>query len=727
MKKLLTLLFCLPIIGYGQINVGNNQIICLGDTAEVIASLQGGSQGAGMDTVICGVHASNYTSNLTRGFHFQAQSSFIITGLMCATENSGPGYNQSVQFVIFGDSLGGGWNSYPPTTTGVAFTTLFSSIDDTTANYMLCNISIDSGQYYGIIGVRHAAGAGTAGQGYNSYSATTGANVIIDGNPTQLNRLYYQNGLAGGVAPTGSFLGTTGQIGRIHMLTGGGVNWYDVNSGQMIGGGDTLFYAPTQSTFVAGVITDSTGQLHSDTMLIDVLNTNVSTTGFSLCNGPVVLTAPSNFATYNWSNGASTSSVLTVNTPGSYYVNCITANGLACQSDPVTIYAGTIPITLSTPDSVFICQGDTLLIAGPTGFSQYNWSTGATTSSITTTLTGNYTLSVIDGNGCTGTSNTTTVNISPQSISLSATGYSLCNGPVTIDAGSGYSSYLWSNNSTNQAIVVNAANSYFVTVTYPTGCTAMSDTITIASATGQFYFTINTPGDDSLCQPNGQVILDAGNFATFNWNTGATTQQITVASLGVYYVNVTDSNGCQGVSNPPFEVFNAVNTSAITGTTTPTQFQTETYSVTQSSGSTYNWWMNGGVIQSGLGTNSVDVLWNTPGQGSIYVIETDANGCIGDTISLAVTIFQSTDIIENPSQQISIYPNPFTKSTIISITNIKSNYNLTLYDITGQKVWKEEDLTQRTYELERGTLSKGIYFLEIKTEESKRIKRVVVN
>jgi hypothetical protein len=174
----------------------------------------------------------------------------------------------------------------------------------------------------------------------------------------------------------------------------------------------------------------------------------------------------------------------------------------------------------------------------------------------------------------------------------------------------------------------------------------MSDTITIASATGQFYFTINTPGDDSLCQPNGQVILDAGNFATFNWNTGATTQQITVASLGVYYVNVTDSNGCQGVSNPPFEVFNAVNTSAITGSINATQFQTETYSVTQSSGSTYNWWMNGGVIQSGSGTNTVDVLWNTPGQGSIYVLETNTNGCIGDTISLSVSIIIASSIEE---------------------------------------------------------------------------------
>ena len=62
--------------------------------------------------------------------------------------------------------------------------------------------------------------------------------------------------------------------------------------------------------------------------------------------------------------------------------------------------------------------------------------------------------------------------------------------------------------------------------------------------TGQFYFTINTPGDDSLCQPNGQVILDAGNFASFNWNTGETTQTIAPQANGNYWVLITDTNGC---------------------------------------------------------------------------------------------------------------------------------------------------------------------------------------
>ena len=722
MKKLLFILFCLPILGYGQINIGNDQTICLGDTVEVIALLQGGGQGAGMDTVIAGVHFSNYTaSNSTRGWWFQAQSSFTISSIMASEDNSQgiSATNQSLEIVDFGMNP----PLLYPTATG-SHTVLFSAID-TIKGWLNCNIPIVSGNYYGIIGAKHDAGGSTM---YNSYGPSGAQTFIIDGNPTTATRLLLQSALSAGSPIQGSYMNEpTGNIGRVNIITGGGVNWYDVSTGQMIGGGDTLFYAPTQSTFVAGVITDSIGQLHSDTMLIDVLNTNVSTTGFSLCNGPVVLTAPSNFATYNWSNGASTSSVLTVNTPGSYYVNCITANGLSCQSDPVTIYAGTIPITLSTPDSVFICQGDTLLIAGPTGFSQYNWSTGATTSAITTTLVGNYTLSVIDGNGCTGTSNTTTVDISPQTISLSATGYSLCNGPVTIDAGSGYSSYLWSNNSTNQAIVVNNAGSYFVTVTYPTGCTALSNTVTIASATGQFYFPINTPGDDSLCQPNGQVILDAGNFATFNWNTGAITQQITVALLGVYYVNVTDSNGCQGVSNPPFEVFNAVNTSAITGSINATQFQTETYSVTQSSGSTYNWWMNVGNIQSGLGTNTVDVIWNVAGQESIYVLETDANGCVGDTVSLVVTIFQASNITEDQSQQISIYPNPFSEETFIHFTNVNTAYTLYLYNITGQHIWKKENLKEEVYKIKKEELAKGVYFLGIETDATTIIKKLTIH
>ena len=1015
MKNIFTLLFvCCTIFSSAQINVGNNQTICLADTAEIIATVQSSGQCVGMDTVICGVHAANFTSNLTRGFHFQAKSTFIISGLMCATESSGPGFNQSVQVVAFGDSIGGVWVSMLPTTSATPFTTLFSSIDDSTADYILCNISVDSGQYYGVLGARHIAGAGSTGQVYNSYTSTSGANEMIDGNLTQLSRLYYQQSLSGGVAPSGSFTGTTGQVGRVHMLTGGGVRWYDVNTGVRIGYGDTLYYAPSQTTFVAGLY-ECAGQSFADTMRLAVLNTQITASGLSLCNGPVTLTAASGFAFYIWSNNSGGPQI-PISSAGSYYVNCTTNNNKTCQSPPITIYADTIPILLSSPDSVEICQGDTVNINGPSGFSSYSWSTGETTTDISTTSVGDYYLTTMDANGCIGVSDTTTITINilnpniwstylticngmnstsiytdniyqsylwsngntfsstftstagnfwvtvtdnagctgtsdtltiangnfsfsllpadsnficnaGSSVTLDAansltvstyqwntgattstittstpgtyycitttfsgcsgisdtvivaginpqinySGLSLCAGAVSLDAGN-YDVFQWNSADTTQSISVNLAGDYYVFVTDSNGCTGYSDTVSIytnafqysivpsgstnicsaysvdldaggsqftnylwntgavtstitASTVGQYFatmigpngcagytdtvdvtnlsvslsttgyslcnpnaypvldagsgyyiynwifngnvidtvssitanypgdyfvtiidengcsttsdtitiylnnfaFNVNSIGTDSICQPSGQVVIDAGtSYFSYNWNTGAITQQITVNSTGSYTVDVMDMNGCQGTSNP-FIVNNIVNTSSISGLSNVLLNDIETYLVIQNPTSTYNWGLTGGVLQSGLGTNSVDVLWNTAGQGSIYVIETDVNGCIGDTVSLAVTVTQPSGLKEVVALHISIYPNPFTESTIVSIPNIKSNYTLTLYDVTGQKVLEKEDLSERTYELERGLLSKGIYFLEIKTEESKQFKRVVIN
>ena len=168
-------------------------------------------------------------------------------------------------------------------------------------------------------------------------------------------------------------------------------------------------------------------------------------------------------------------------------------------------------------------------------------------------------------------------------------------------------------------------------------------------------------------------------------------------------------------------------TSNITGQNNVTQNTVESYLVSLNPGSTYDWGVTGGILQSGLGTNSVDVLWNTAGQGGVYVIETDANGCIGDTVDLVVSIFQSTNLTENHKIDISIYPNPFSQSTIITIPKLISSYNLNLYDITGQKVLEEKEAIAETYELKRGSLSKGVYFLEIQTTTDKYIKRVVVN
>ena len=139
MRKILVILLYIPLIGLSQINVGLDQTICSGDSSEIIASIFGGGQGSGLDTVIAGVHSTDYSASMTRGWWFQAQSSFTISGIHCSDDNTAGamlGTNQSVEIVDFG--------SLPPVAypgPGNPHTTLFSAID-VPEGWISCNINI---------------------------------------------------------------------------------------------------------------------------------------------------------------------------------------------------------------------------------------------------------------------------------------------------------------------------------------------------------------------------------------------------------------------------------------------------------------------------------------------------------------------------------------------------------------------------------------------------------
>lgn len=61
------------------------------------------------------------------------------------------------------------------------------------------------------------------------------------------------------------------------------------------------------------------------------------------------------------------------------------------------------------------------------------------------------------------------------------------------------------------------------------------------------------------------------------------------------------------------------------------------YSITGTSGSTFQWVVNGGVQASGGNTDSITVNWSsTPGMDTLKVVEFNVIGCPGDTIRLAV-------------------------------------------------------------------------------------------
>ncbi|OFX42769.1 MAG: hypothetical protein A2046_00615 [Bacteroidetes bacterium GWA2_30_7] len=131
-----------------------------------------------------------------------------------------------------------------------------------------------------------------------------------------------------------------------------------------------------------------------------------------------------------------------------------------------------------------------------------------------------------------------------------------------------------------------------------------------------------------------------------------------------------------------------------------------TYSVSNTSGSTYNWSVPSDVqIVSGQGTNQITVNWGSQ-NGNVSVTETNSASCVFPTEKLNVTITTSSELINN-NFEISIYPNP--ASTHIQIAPYK-NYKVKITDINSRVVFEGKPINGN---INIKGFGSGIYFVEI--------------
>jgi hypothetical protein len=110
----------------------------------------------------------------------------------------------------------------------------------------------------------------------------------------------------------------------------------------------------------------------------------------------------------------------------------------------------------------------------------YSWSNGATTPTITVspTVTTTYTVTVTDAVTNCGSVDTVVVTVNPAPVASLVPDFDMCDTAfVTLDAGAGFASYLWSTGATTQTITVSGATigtnntmAFTVTVTNALGC-----------------------------------------------------------------------------------------------------------------------------------------------------------------------------------------------------------------------------------------------------------------
>ena len=178
---------------------------------------------------------------------------------------------------------------------------------------------------------------------------------------------------------------------------------------------------------------------------------------------------------------------------------------------------------------------------------------------------------------------------------------------------------------------------------------------------------------------------DSMDFKIYKWNGVNWSESLNTTSIdvGFYSMSFAESNTYAiGSSGNNFngngaglvQVFSFCNysTLGILGNVAPNSYSTEVYSCDALPGSSYNWEVNNGVILSGQGTSNVSVLWGPEGIGSINVVETTLQGCVGELIQLQIDVqcLTTSNSIFGP-----LGPLAFSNQTYTCNGPISSDYN----------------------------------------------------
>lgn len=238
---------------------------------------------------------------------------------------------------------------------------------------------------------------------------------------------------------------------------------------------------------------------------------------------------------------------------------CTTNTTVSISEPPAFVYStSSIDESCAPPDG----QATINVSSGGTGGYSYIWNTNPqqNTSVANNLSTGNYLVTVTDGNGCSF-SESVTVGFSPA-FSLSFTTVSPCLGPnsgsstVFTAGATGTLSYQWSDINGPIATGLSATlnnvpiGTYFVDVTDATGC-AITGSVDITNPINPIKFdTIFVSQNSCYGVDDAQIeIIVSGGQQPYSYSNGSPTSPQTNPVFGLlapnsYNITVTDFNGC---------------------------------------------------------------------------------------------------------------------------------------------------------------------------------------
>jgi len=422
------------------------------------------------------------------------------------------------------------------------------------------------------------------------------------------------------------------QGSTVTLLGGGGVS-YSWSGGANNG---VAFVPPGTTTYtVTG--TDANGCTATDSVRVVVDNAIIiaPTSASTLCgqnNGTASVSVSSGIPpyTYLWSTTPiSTNSSVDSLAPGVYVVT-VTDSAHCNSTQAISIGGSSAPVlTVATTNSNCGTRGTgsaSVVVTGGTTPYHYLWNNGDTLSNDYNLRAATYIITVTDANGCSTFAPAIVNNANGPVVTITSQQNVMCYGnatgsiSVTVSSGTPPYQYLWSNGATVSSITNLPAGPYQLTVMDADSCTSVRS-FTITQPISLTATTSTIKADCGVADGSASISAAGGTSPfLYSWNTGATTSSISSVLAGVYFVTVTDGNGCQDSLTIPLSnktgpsVSLTISSNAgcgsggllsasATGGTTPYTYK----------------WSNGATASS---------ISNVPA-GDYFVTVTDAHGCLG--------------------------------------------------------------------------------------------------
>lgn len=337
------------------------------------------------------------------------------------------------------------------------------------------------------------------------------------------------------------------------------------------------------------------------------------------------------------------------------------------------------------------CQGgSTTLSVTPTTYDTYIWSNGSTGFSIPADSSGQYWVTA-SKNGCFQTVLVDVVehpDPTPVIVGNLFTCFSNTT-DLTVDSTSLYTTYLWSNASSNDSINV-LSGSYFVTVTDAFGCTGTSPSVTVVNANPD----VSIMGAIPFC-PGDSITLTAiptiPAGASYLWSNSDNTSTTSVNTGGQVIVTVSYSNGCNAadtITTTQFSSPTANFTTSPFGTSPPGSVVNFTDLSTTPTGTIVNWfWYFGdtpGVLGSTLQNPSH--IYGADGNYTVILAVVNSNGCVD-------TIMMTYEVVSAISVPNIFTPNGDLDNEYLAFKNLNffPGSALTVFNRWGNKIYESSD------------------------------------